>query len=144
MTGDASAPPHGSTSWNPESSAHPAHTALQPTPVLVALIEDAFADAVRAALRDIPRPDRLRHNPLTSSRVVRDAGPEATLADVLRQAHAALPDDPRTENARRTLDRTYFHGATYQEAAAEVLHMAFSTYRRHLKAGVDALTSTLW
>jgi hypothetical protein len=122
----------------------PADTAPQPTPILVALTEDAFAEAVRVALRDLPRPGRLRHNPLASSRVVRDSEPEATLADVLRQAQAALPDDPRTEKARRALDRTYFHGATSQEAAAEALHMAFSTYRRHLKVGIDALTETLW
>lgn len=122
----------------------PAGAAPQPAPVLVALSEGDFADAVRSALRDLPRPDRLRRNPLASSRVVQDAGPEATLADVLREAQEALPDDPRTEKARRALDRTYFHGVTSQEAAAEVLHMAFSTYRRHLKAGIDALTETLW
>jgi carotenoid cleavage oxygenase len=48
----------------------------------------------------------------------------------LREAQAALPDDPRTEKARRALDHTYFHGATSREAAAGTLHMAFSTYRR--------------
>ncbi len=122
----------------------PVEATSRPAPVLVALTEEAFAEAVRTALRDLPRPDRLRRNPLAASRVVQDAGPGATLADVLREAQAALPDDPRTEKARRALDRTYFHGATSQEAAADVLHMAFSTYRRHLGAGIDALTSTLW
>jgi hypothetical protein len=115
-----------------------------PAPVLVALTEPEFADAVRSALRDLPRPDRLRANPLTSSRVVRDAGPDASLSEVLRDARTALEDDPRTEKARRALDRTYFHGTTTQEAAAEVLDMAFSTYRRHLKTGTDALVETLW
>lgn len=120
------------------------HPTFDPAPVLVALTEEAFRDAVRAALRDLARPDRQSDNPLTLSRVVRDAGPEASLGDVLRDAKAALEVDPRTDKARRALDRTYFHGTTSQEASAEVLHMAFSTYRRHLKAGIDALVGTLW
>lgn len=31
-----------------------------------------------------------------------------------------------------------------QEAAAEVLDMAFSTYRRQLAAGIDLLVDRLW
>lgn len=121
-----------------------ARPAAEPAPVLVALTEEAFADAVRVGLRDLARPDRLRGNPLTTSRVVRDVGADASLGDVLREARAALADDPRTAKAQRALDRTYFHGATSQEAAAEVLDMAFSTYRRHLKVGIDLLVEELW
>jgi DNA-directed RNA polymerase specialized sigma24 family protein len=66
------------------------------------------------------------------------------LAAVLRAALSALPDDPRTSKARRAVDRTYFHGPVTQEAAAEVLGMAFSTYRRHLQAGSSLLADQLW
>ena len=118
-----------------------------PPPVLVALGEDEFADAVRQALRDLPRPDRLAANPLLGSRVVRDGEPAPdglALDRLLRRAAAALPDMPRTALPRRALDRTYFHGATTQEAAAEVLDMAFSTYRRHLATGTALVVDVLW
>ena len=121
--------------------------AVDDSPVLTALEESAFADAVRAALRELSRPDRLGGNPLTTSRVVRDIagddGPDA-LAQTLRQAFDELGDHRRTERARRAVERTYFHGAVTQEAAAEVLGMAFSTYRRHLTVGVDLLVDRLW
>lgn len=120
-----------------------AEVVTRPAPVLVALTESEFAQAVRSALRDLPRPDRLADNPLSVSRLVVDSAPD-DLAVVLRSAQASLPDDPRTETARRALDRTYFHGAVSQEAAAEVLHLAFSTYRRHLKTGTDMLVEVLW
>lgn len=116
-------------------------------PVIVALGESEFADAVRDALRDLNRPDRLSRSPLLASRVVLDrheADPVTRLGVVLREALANLPDDPRTAKARRAVERTYFHGALSQEAAAEVLDMAFSTYRRHLKAGVELLVDQLW
>jgi hypothetical protein len=116
-------------------------------PVLVVLSEDDFATAVRNALRDLARSDRLISNPLIGSRVVTDHSAHATAADVaevLRFGLLSLPDDPRTDKARRALERTYFHGAVSQETAAEVLGMAFSTYRRHLRVGTDMLIGTLW
>lgn len=48
-----------------------ASPAPEPSPVLV-LSQPEFADAVRAALRDLHAPDRLRHSPLLRSRLVRD------------------------------------------------------------------------
>lgn len=122
-------------------------TPIAPAPVLVALARDDFDHAVKTALRDLARPDQLAANPLTRSRLVRDHAVgegDADLAVVLRAALQALPDDPRTAKARRALDRTFFHGAVTQEAAAEVLGMAFSTYRRHLQAGTALLTDMLW
>ncbi len=117
------------------------------SPVLVALGEADFAAAVRAALRDLTRPARLADNPLIGSRVARDlddTGGGAAVERVVRGAFAALVDDPRTDRARRAVARTYLHGAVSQEAAAEVLGMAFSTYRRHLAAGVELLIEQLW
>jgi hypothetical protein len=116
-------------------------------PVLVVLSEDDFAVAVRHALRDLTRPDRLATNPLMGSRIVNDQSAHATaadLAEVLRLGLASLSEDPRTDKARRALERTYFHGSVSQEAAAEVLGIAFSTYRRHLGSGVKLLTGALW
>lgn len=118
-----------------------------PPPSVVALDAGDFQVAVRAALRDLARPDRLAHNPLIRSRVVADsrASPDAAaLMSVMIAARDALVDDPRTYKARRALDRTFFHGAISQEAAAAVLDMAFSTYRRHLSTGIAMLTEQLW
>jgi DNA-directed RNA polymerase specialized sigma24 family protein len=42
------------------------------------------------------------------------------------------------------LTRTYLKGAPTQEAAAEVLGLPFSTYRRHLSKAVEQLTELLW
>jgi hypothetical protein len=39
---------------------------------------------------------------------------------------------------------TYFKGAPSQEAAAERLGLAFSTFRRHLAAGTAAICERLW
>jgi TolB-like protein/Flp pilus assembly protein TadD len=44
----------------------------------------------------------------------------------------------------RVLDLTYFNPAPKQEAAADRLGLSFSTYRRHLTAGVDRITEWLW
>jgi hypothetical protein len=44
----------------------------------------------------------------------------------------------------RVLDRTFVRPAPTQEAAAEVLGLPFSTYRRHLAAAVDDLVDLLW
>ncbi|HEY5574249.1 MAG TPA: hypothetical protein VIK64_14605, partial [Anaerolineales bacterium] len=51
---------------------------------------------------------------------------------------------PRSEKYYRALERTYFHPAPTQEAAAELLDLPFSTYRRHLKAGIEHVIDALW
>jgi DNA-directed RNA polymerase specialized sigma24 family protein len=81
--------------------------------------------------------------------VVRDlAGvddPDAVaLAEVLRTAVAALGHHPRDEKLKRAVERTYLRPAPNQEAAAEVLGLPFSTYRRHLTEGVARLVARLW
>jgi hypothetical protein len=42
------------------------------------------------------------------------------------------------------LDRTYLRAAPSQEAAAEVLDLPFSTYRRRLGRATERLTDLLW
>ena len=55
-----------------------------------------------------------------------------------------LKETPRQDKAYRALDRTYFRPAASQEQAAELLDLPYSTFRRHLKAGVAELAAMLW
>lgn len=106
-----------------------------------------FADAVRQGLRDLHRPDALTQNPLTRTRLVDgdgSSGSAAALAVLLREAVAALADDPRGQKLHHAVDRTYVRAAPTQEAAAEVLDLPFSTYRRHLTRGIERVVASLW
>jgi hypothetical protein len=121
--------------------------AAGPPPVLV-LSQPDFADAVRAALRDLHRPERLAASPLLRSAALRPrAGsdpPAAALADLIRTAIERVGDDPRDEPLLRALDRTYLRPAPTQERAAQVLGLPFSTYRRHLGRGIERVVALLW
>lgn len=115
---------------------------------LIVLSHDAFTDAVRQALRDLNRPDRLAQNPLARSRVVRDVagqgrGGEA-VSHVVREAVELLEVDPKDERRHRAVARTYLARSPSQERVAETLGLPFSTYRRHLTEGVDAVVDHLW
>jgi hypothetical protein len=66
------------------------------------------------------------------------------LKSKIKEAAEALRIHPRDEKLFRSLDHTYFHPASTQEAAAEQLDLPFSTYRRHLTAGIQRLTELLW
>ena len=52
--------------------------------------------------------------------------------------------EPRAESLGRVLERTYVHAAPTQEAAAQVLDLPFSTYRRHLARALQRLADLLW
>jgi energy-coupling factor transporter ATP-binding protein EcfA2 len=141
-------------------------TAREPVPVpaerpgeaaLLALSRQEFAQGVRSLLRDLQRPDRLVHNPLLRCRLVEsqlpatpagaDPGPEARLAalrEVLQEAVTTLQASPRDAKGFRALRRTYLAPAPSQEVAAQVLGLPSSTYRRHLSAGLRAITDILW
>jgi hypothetical protein len=141
-------------------------TAREPVPVLpepseeaalLALSRQEFAQAVRSLLRDMHRPDRLVHNPLLRCRLVEsllpatpagaDPGPEARMAalrEVLDEAVATLQASPRDAKGFRALRRTFLAPAPSQEVAAQVLGLPSSTYRRHLSAGLQAITDILW
>jgi hypothetical protein len=119
------------------------------TETVLALSQPDFAAAVGAALRDLTRPDKLRSNPLIQSRLVmnRTAHPgdrAVTLTAIVREATQQLQSSPRDLKLYRALEHTYLHPAVTQEQAAELLDLPFSTYRRHLKAGVLRLTEILW
>lgn len=119
---------------------------------LVVLSEPDFAGAVRAALHDYTHPDLLKTSPLVQSRMVKaqctpGAGRTeraAALQNLIRQAAESLQSTPREAKLYRALYHTYLQPAATQEQAAEALDLPFSTFRRHLKSGIDRVTEILW
>ncbi|HSK26266.1 MAG TPA: AAA family ATPase [Jiangellales bacterium] len=127
----------------------PPVTPSEASATYVVLSHPDFASAVRQGLKDLARRDLLARNPLVRTRLVaeRTAGGRAAaeaLQGLLREAAAALGDHPRDDKLLRAVDRTYLHPAATQEAAAAVLGLPFSTYRRHLAQGVDRIVGWLW
>jgi hypothetical protein len=120
-------------------------------PVLV-LSQTAFVEAVQDVLRNFTRLDALQKNPLIHSRLVEDTVADkgslteraTTLQALIKQAAQLLQSSPRDEKFYRVLYRTYINPALTQEQAAELLDLPFSTYRRHLKAGIARLGDILW
>jgi hypothetical protein len=130
--------------WTERALAQDPRPPPAPAEEALALSHEDFTDAVRQALRDLHRPELLARNPLLRTRLVGDAaGPEA-LAAVVRAAVDGLRADPRDDRLRRAVERTYLSPAPTQEAAAEVLGLPWSTYRRHLSQGVQRVTAWLW
>jgi hypothetical protein len=124
---------------------------LRPAPAddVLVLSQAGFSDAVRQALRDLHRPELLARNPLVRTRLAHDyAGadePDAeALGGLLRAAVDTLRQDARDDKLLRAVERTYLQPAPTQEAAAEVLGLPFSTYRRHLSQGVRRIVAWLW
>lgn len=115
---------------------------LRPAP----LSRAAFSDAVRKALPQVSRPDRLADSPLLGSAIIEPAagGQTEQLRIVLLAAIVALGHERRGAEHRRVLERTYLKGARSQEDAAELLDLPFSTYRRHLGQAHDRLVEVLW
>ena len=117
-------------------------TLLRPAP----LSRSHFTEAVRSALRDLHRLEQLRTNPLMGSRLAVDL--DTTSPERLRRSIIAaiglVGAGPRNSSLGRVLDRTYVRAASTQEAAADVLGLPFSTYRRHLALALEKLTDVLW
>jgi hypothetical protein len=117
-----------------------------------ALGPEEFAAAVHGALRNFHHPRELRESPLLRSRQVMErAGLDATgaqrvaaLRAILQEAADALRANPREQKYYDALHHAYFHPAPSQESAARLLYISFSTFRRHLKSGVQQLSETLW
>lgn len=119
-----------------------------PTERLVVLSGEEFAEAVAAALRGLARPDGLRDSPLLRSRLVAqragDGDRAAALRKLLLETAETLNASPKDVKFYRAVYHTYVQPAPTQEAAAELLDVPFSSYRRHLKTGVDQITEMLW
>lgn len=122
-------------------------TAPPPVSAPVALAREDFDAAVRDALRDFARPERLRPSPLLNSRLTHDgpAGdPVAALRRVILAAVGAVREQARGDLPARAVDRTYLRPAATQELAAKVLGLPFGTYRRHLRAGQSRVAGVMW
>jgi hypothetical protein len=65
-------------------------------------------------------------------------------AGQLRTTIARLGEEPKGDRLRAVLHRTYLRPAPTQEAAAEVLDLSLSTYRRYLARALEQLTDLLW
>lgn len=131
---------------NPDTVSAPEATSL------IVLSREEFSSAVQDALRDYARPHRLRANALLCSRMVLDKSGAtassderlATLQNVLRDAVEKPQVSPREAKLYRAVEYTYLKPQMTQEQAAEALDIPFSTYRRHLKAGMLRVTDALW
>jgi hypothetical protein len=121
--------------------------AQSPTELTV-LSRPEFDDAVRSALRALHQPGALSANPLSRSRLVAEQDERDDAVEKLREllidAADSLARNPHTAHLHRVVVTTYFQGTLTQEAAAERLGVAFSTYRRHLARGVDRIANWLW
>ena len=124
------------------ASGPPPPQMLRPAP----LDRGCFDQAVRLALRDLHRPDLLGANALmgTTLAVGFDGASIDRLHAILLGGIDQLGREPRAGTLHRVLDRTFVRAAPTQEAAAEVLDLPFSTYRRHLAKAVERLTDLLW
>ncbi|MGW2157110.1 hypothetical protein [Nonomuraea sp. NPDC001699] len=131
--------------WLEQMVRRPASGPGAATARLAVLSREEFADAVRGALRRLPRPDELATSPLTRTRLVADEqNPATALGDLLRQAIGDLSEDPRSVKFHRALSVTFLCGTPTQELAAERLGIPFTTYRRHLAAGIERVCADLW
>jgi hypothetical protein len=100
-----------------------------------------FEDAVREALRHYAQADLLAGNPLLQARLLTREGHGSaatpTLRALLAETTKTLFAGERDQRLYRVIELTYLSPAPKQEAAASRLGMSFSTYRRHLTAGVE-------
>lgn len=112
------------------------------------LSREAFEEAVKDVLRDFTRPHRLEESPLLQTRALRTwAGKAPVVEDVTTLVEAVarrMEGDPKEGGYFRAVEATYLTPAPSQHRAAEQLGVPFSTYRRHLRRGVDFVVDTLW
>ncbi|MGR6917971.1 ATP-binding protein [[Actinomadura] parvosata] len=114
---------------------------------LAVLSKEEFDEAIRQALRHLPRPAELANSPLTRTRLVAQHGdrePAQVLRRLLETEIESLREDPRSVKSHRALVATYLKGLPTQEVAAERLGLPFTTYRRHLTAGIERVCDNLW
>lgn len=130
----------------------PVESKPAPAEPVIVLSAEEFSGAIRQALQDFSRPNLLASNPLLRSRLVTErvdsdskaADRAEALRALLKETASKLQSNPRDEKLYRALEHTYFQPAPTQEIAAEQLDLPFSTYRRHLTAGIQRLTQMLW
>ncbi|WP_426505560.1 hypothetical protein ACPPVO_47670 [Dactylosporangium sp. McL0621] len=110
---------------------------LRPPP----LSRARFDASVRVALQSLHRPEQLAANPLLGSTLAADA---TQLRATIEEAVGQVGNLPKGQQLQAVLHRTYVRPAPTQEAAAEVLDLPLSTYRRYLAKAVEHLADILW
>jgi hypothetical protein len=133
------------------ASAQATTTSAASESVLV-LSQTEFVEAVQHALRHLTSPNVLQQNPLLRSRLIVEqvidkegiSDRVVALQTLVKGIVESLRSTPRDQKLYRALDRTYLHPAPTQEQAAELLDLPFSTYRRHLKTGMERVADILW
>lgn len=122
-----------------------------PTRPIRRLSETDFAAAVKAALTGLGRATGLHGSPLldaplVASRLPADADDRARIDELrarIAAAAARLEASPRDRRGFRALHHTYLQPAATQAAAAELLDLPTTTYRRHLAWGLARITELL-
>jgi hypothetical protein len=103
---------------------------------------DAFAQALREALRQFGRDEALAASPLLRCASL---GPDAAaLRRQLTAAVEALAAHPADRKFHRALRLTWLTLGAKQEAVAAELGLPFNTYRYHLTRGTDRVIQGLW
>ena len=110
----------------------PPESALRPPP----LSRAAFGDAVRVGAASTSTAPT--GSPAARSSAGRSAPTPAEVRASVVTAVDRLAGEPKGDQLRAVLNRTFVRAAPTQEAAAEVLGLPFSTYRRHLARALDA------
>jgi hypothetical protein len=108
---------------------------------------DAFAAAVKDALRHYAREDKLAANPLLACHWLAGADTAArvtALRAMLCQAVQALSEHPADAKFHHALRLTWLDPGTSQERVAEELGLPFNTYRYHLARGTERVVQALW
>ncbi len=127
--------------------------ATQPAPpapqrTFAVFTREDFGDAVKEVLQHFAQPHLLAHSALLDARLLSAHNNANAAIDALRgwiqKRVEAMQQSPRDAKLARALLATYLDPAPTQERAAEQLDLPFSTYRRHLRAGLEALTDALW
>jgi hypothetical protein len=111
-----------------------------------------FAAATQDLLRNFARPYMLQDNPLLrSGLVVQRSGlganashRTAALQALVKEVLETIKGSPQDVKLYRAVYHTYIQPAPTQEQASELLDIPYSTFRRHLKAGISRVTEVLW
>jgi hypothetical protein len=109
---------------------------------MVVLSRPEFDAAVRDALRSWARPGEFEANPLHRTRLVANGGP--SLRDVVLEAVDHLHGERNGSRYHQAVVATFLRGVPTQQAVAHRLGVPFSTYRRHLRRGVELVCEELW
>lgn len=112
------------------------------------LDRDAFATAVRDALKHVRHPEQLATSPLLTTPLVSEAARRSGSLDAVRELTAVLESSLEQlhgdELDRRLVRATYFSPRAKQEGVAADLGLPFGTYRKRLAASTTRIAQWLW